>query len=241
MTRPELRSGASFAPRRAPLCVLALTLAATARAEPIYVIEQLVVSITSEPGADSERTGQVKSGDKLELLEREGDEAHVRLPSGKEGWIKASYLSNEEPLQHRLTERTAEVEQLKQEAEKQKQEAQTQKQEGEKLKRDIGRLESDLAAARVAHNVASTPAPTPPPAAANTPTQTVPPEVTETVSGSSAPIRETVFLRSPERSGQTPWPWVLGTSVVMLLAGFVLGWKTLDRRIRQKYGGLRIY
>jgi hypothetical protein len=234
MTRPELRSGASFAPRRAPLCVLALTLAAaTARAEPIYVIEQLVVSVTSEPGADSERIGQVKSGDRLELLEREGDEAHVRLPSGKEGWLKASYLSNEEPLQHRLTERTAEVEQLKQEA-------QTQKQEGEKLKRDIGRLESDLAAARVAHNAASAPAPTPPPAV-NTPTQTVPPAVTETVSGSSAPIRETVFLRSPERSGQTPWPWVLGTSVVMLLAGFVLGWKTLDRRIRQKYGGLRIY
>jgi len=27
----------------------------------------------------------------------------------------------------------------------------------------------------------------------------------------------------------------------MLLTGFVLGWKTLDRRIRQKYGGLRIY
>jgi hypothetical protein len=237
MTRPEPRSGESFAVRRAPLCVFALALAAgTARAEPIYVIEQLVVSVTSEPGADSERIGQVKSGDKLELLEREGDEVHVRLPSGKEGWIKASYLSNDEPLQHRLTERTAEVEQLKQEA-------QTQKQEGEKLKRDIGRLESDLAAARVAHNVASTPTPTPtpPPAAANTPTQAVPPAVSEALSGGSAPIRETVFLRSPERPGQTPWPWVLGTSVVMLLAGFVLGWKTLDRRIRQKYGGLRIY
>jgi hypothetical protein len=50
-----------------------------------------------------------------------------------------------------------------------------------------------------------------------------------------------VFLRSPDRPGQTPWPLVLGTSFVMLLAGFVLGWKTLDRRIRQKYGGLRIY
>jgi hypothetical protein len=61
------------------------------------------------------------------------------------------------------------------------------------------------------------------------------------MSGGSTPIRETVFLRSPDRPGQTPWPLVLGTSFVMLLAGFVLGWKTLDRRIRQKYGGLRIY
>ena len=114
-----------------------------------------------------------------------------------------------------------------------------------KLKQDIGRLQSELAAARVAHNVASAPGPTSKPTpvgtpAANTPTQ-IPPAVSEALSGGSAPIRETVFLRSPERPGQTPWPWVLGTSFVMLLAGFVLGWKTLDRRIRHKYGGLRIY
>jgi hypothetical protein len=203
--------------------------------DPIYVIEQLVVSVASAPGPDGERIGQVKSGDKLELIEREGEEAHVRLPNGKEGWIKASYLSTEEPLQHRLTERTAEVEKLKQ--------------EGEKLKQDMGRLESQLAAARVAHNVASAPVLPPgatPRAAAgtpapNAPTESVPPAVAEALSGGSTPIRETVFLRSPERAGQTPWPLVLGTSLVMLLAGFVLGWKTLDRRIRRKYGGLRIY
>jgi len=250
MISPELRSGESFAlgkasrRRMASLWLVALALAAPAvRAEtsgqpqgdPIYVIEQLVVSVASAPGPDGERIGQVKSGDKLELIEREGEEAHVRLPNGKEGWIKASYLSAEEPLQHRLTERTAEVEKLKQ--------------EGEKLKQDMGRLESQLAAARVAHNVASAPvstpgatprasAGTPPP---NAPTETVPPAVAEALSGGSTPIRETVFLRSPERPGQTPWPLVLGTSLVMLLAGFVLGWKTLDRRIRQKYGGLRIY
>ena len=222
---------------RASLCLLAIGLAAQARAEPdgqpIYVIEQLVVSVASAPGAEGERIGQVKSGDKLELIEREGDEAHVRLPSGKEGWIKASYLSSEEPLQHRLAERTAEVEKLKQ--------------EGEKLKQDMGRLESDLAAARSTHKVASVSAPKPPAAAANTPTAAVPPTetvpaaVSDALSGGSTPVRETVFLRSPQRPGQIPWPLVLGTSAVMLLAGFVLGWKTLDRRIRQKYGGLRIY
>jgi hypothetical protein len=226
----------SFALGGASLCVLALALAApTVRAEPygqpIYVIEQLVVSVASEPGTEGERIAQVKSGDKLELIEREGEEAHVRLPSGKEGWIKASYLSTEEPLQHRLTERTAEVEKLKQEA--------------EKLKQDMGRLESELAAARAAHNVPPAPAPTPArapsAAAANTPTEPVPPAVADALSGGSTPIRETVFLRSPDRPGQTPWALVLGTSAVMLLAGFVLGWKTLDRRIRQKYGGLRIY
>jgi hypothetical protein len=191
---------------RAAPWLLALAFSAPGvRADPIYVIEQLVVSVASTPDADGERIGQVKSGDKLELIERHGDEAHVRLPNGREGWIKSSYLTAEPPLQTRLTERTAEVEKLKQ--------------DGEKLKQDVARLESQLAAARVTPQATATPAPALPP----------------------TPLRETVFLRSPDRPGQTQWPLVLGTSSVMLLVGFVIGWKTLDRRIRHKYGGLRIY
>jgi len=34
---------------------------------------------------------------------------------------------------------------------------------------------------------------------------------------------------------------LIGAAVVMLLVGFIAGWTTLDRRIRQKYGGLKIY
>jgi hypothetical protein len=50
-----------------------------------------------------------------------------------------------------------------------------------------------------------------------------------------------VFLRQPDKPVQTSWPFLLGIAAVMLLVGFFLGWTTLDRRIRQKYGGLRIY
>jgi hypothetical protein len=193
---------------KASLYLLALCFAAPGvRADPVYVIEQLVVSVANAPGGEGEHIGQVKSGDKLELIERQADEAHVRLSNGKDGWIKGSYLTTEPPLQTRLTERTAEVEKLRQ--------------EGDKLKQDVSRLESELAAARAA------PKETPQPA----PDSAAPP----------APIRETVFLRSPDRASPTSWPFLLGVAAVMLLVGFVIGWKTLDRRIRQKYGGLRIY
>jgi hypothetical protein len=37
------------------------------------------------------------------------------------------------------------------------------------------------------------------------------------------------------------WLWALGSSLVALVIGFALGWRMLDRRIRAKYGGLRIY
>ena len=85
------------------------------RAEELYVIEQLVVSVGSAPDGSGERVASVRSGDALEVLERSGDWVHVRTGSGREGWIRASYLSAEEPLRPRLAQRTAEVAQLKEE------------------------------------------------------------------------------------------------------------------------------
>ena len=94
---------------RASLWVPVLVLAAPlSHADTTYVIEQLVVGITATADAESERVGQVKSGDKLEVIEREGDETHVKLANGKDGWLKSTYLTNDPPLQTRLTERTAE-------------------------------------------------------------------------------------------------------------------------------------
>lgn len=40
---------------------------------------------------------------------------------------------------------------------------------------------------------------------------------------------------------RSPWGWLIVTALAGLGAGFLLGWRLLDRRIRRKYGGLRIY
>jgi hypothetical protein len=203
---------------RASLCLLVLALAApTVRADTTYVIEQLVVGVSSTSDPESERVGQVKSGDKLEVIERDGDQVHVKLSNGKDGWIKSSYLTSDPPLQTRLTERTAEVEKVKQEGDKLKQEGDKLRQEGDRLKQDVSRLESELAAAKAAHSATSDSPPAP------------------------APIHDTVFLRDPERQSATSWPVLLAVAAVMLFLGFIAGWKTLDRRIRHKYGGLKIY
>ncbi|MGO9804116.1 MAG: hypothetical protein ACLPTL_11840 [Steroidobacteraceae bacterium] len=45
-------------------------------------------------------------------------------------------------------------------------------------------------------------------------------------------------LSEPVRSA---WEWLVGAALLALAGGFVLGWRVLDRRIRRKYGGLRIY
>lgn len=53
-------------------------------------------------------------------------------------------------------------------------------------------------------------------------------------------------LPPEEETGPVPparaaWVWLVAVALLALAGGFVLGWRLLDRRIRRKYGGLRIY
>jgi hypothetical protein len=187
--------------RRRRAAWLCLVLGSTAAAEPLYVIEQLVVNINSSADGGGERVATLKSGDRVEALEKSGDQVHVRLPNGREGWVRASYLSAEEPLRVRLTQRDAEVTQLKEQ---------------------LGTLQQQLARAHAAPAAAAAPAP---PA---TPSD-------ETVN--AAPM----FNGATAEPALHGWPWTVGAALVGLGIGFALGVLLLDRHIRRKYGGLRIY
>jgi len=176
-------------------CVAALAgvhMAAGAHAEALYVIDQLIVSVSSTADEAGERIASIRSGDSVQVLERHDAYAHVRLSSGTEGWVKASYLTREPPLQQQLASQALELERLKQE---------------------VGRLQGEAAAAPAAVPLVGA-VPNDPPAAA-----------TDEPAPNAHPI----------------WPWALGSAVVALAGGFALGWRMLDRRIRRKYGGLRIY
>ena len=198
-----------------------------------YVIEQLVVSVNSAPDGSGERVANIKSGDAVEVIESQGDQVHVRLANGKDGWVRKSYLGAQEPLQHRLSERTAEV---------------------EKLKQDVTRLEAELAAARTAsHGRAGAPATN---MSAGSPAATPSPAATSVSTSMSASSAETrgaegapdptpgepaYFMTPPDAPAHPVWHWALGSFLVALGLGFALGWQMLDRRIRRKYGGVRIY
>ena len=185
--------------------LVAGVLASTAlHAEGLYVIEQLVVSVNSAPGGAGERITSLHSGERVEAIERVGEEVHVRLAGGRDGWIRASYLSADEPLRPQLAARSAEVARLRQQ---------------------VDALQAQLLAAR------STASATAPPAA-----------LAATLAPADDPpaARGGLFTvsQTPARPG---WIWVWVSALVCLGAGFALGWRALDKRIRAKYGGLRIY
>jgi hypothetical protein len=193
----------------AALLALALAAPALLRAEPLYVIEQLVVAVSSAPDASGERVATLKSGERVEALERSGDQVHVRLANGHEGWVRASYLSADEPLRVRLAQREAEVARLGDEV--------------NALKAQLRATPASGAAPTAASGV---------PAAAAAP-RPAPEDPVAAVPGA--------LFSSGEEHTRPSWPWTLAAALAGFGAGFGLGALMLDRHIRRKYGGLRIY
>ncbi len=129
-------------------------------------------------------------------------------------------------MQHRLEERSAEV---------------------EKLKQDLKRVEGELAIAQAApHGKAA--------AAQNNTSGSPPATISKSPPGAAVgtarggdnpadpPMSEpSYFMTPPDEPARPAWHWALGSFVIALALGFALGWYALDRRIRRKYGGLRIY
>jgi len=194
----------------AAFLVAGLALPALLRAEPLYVIEQLVVNVNSAPDASGERIATLKSGDRVEELERAGEEVHVRLASGREGWVRASYLSATEPLRVRLSQREAEVARLNDEL--------------SALKAQLHPTPATDAAANAAGNGVAAAAATPR-AATEDPAVAAP----------------GVLFSGAEERGRPSWPWTLAAALIGFGAGVGIGALMLDRHIRRKYGGLRIY
>lgn len=201
------------------LSLAALLALATAHAETLYVVEQLVVNVNSAPDASGERIATVKSGEGVELLERQGEQVHVRLAGGREGWIRAGYLSAAAPLRVQLAQRDAEV---------------------ARLEEEMKRLAAQPAAARspaagAAAPTAAAPTAAAPPAAKSP--AAPPPAAAEDPGTSSGMLFGGSAAERPVRA----WPWALGGALLGLAIGFALGVVLLDRHIRRKYGGLRIY
>jgi Tfp pilus assembly protein FimV len=213
---------------------LGATTALGQQGETQYVIEQLVVSVNAAADGSGDRVDQIKSGDRVEVIEKQGEQSHVRLSSGQEGWVRTSYLSSAPPVREQLKARTEEL---------------------EKLRAEKTKLEADLASARKAASAAAaaaataTSAPTagsvsaPPPSA---PASEVP-HARDTAGAADAPGADTAPSNPPmfSNDGVMPsrpsWLVAIAVSLLTLAAGFVLGWRVLDKRIRAKYGGLRIY
>jgi hypothetical protein len=185
-----------------------------------FVADKLVLNVYAEAEPGSARVATIQTGDAVEELERSGSVVRVRLEDGREGWVGASYLVSDEPAILRLREL------------QRQQPGQTPTPRVDKASADeIAQLKKENATLR-GQVTALQARPTTPVAA--------PVECEE--------VSETHEVEPPIQAAAFPtvavagsvWSWL----IAMLFVGgasFASGYQMLARRLRKKFGGLKVY
>jgi hypothetical protein len=188
------------------------------KAAAAYVSDELVLGVYAEQNGQGQRLATLHSGAAVETLGVNGEYTQVRLTDGTTGWVKSAYLTSQEPA-------TVRIKQLQEEVDRNR--ATTPglavaaaRSELEQLKNELANKQSELEAARRA---LASPVPASGGDAAGDAASTATP------GGAMGVI-------------SAAHPWTLLIAVPAALAGgFWLGYSTLARRVRKKFGGIKVY
>jgi hypothetical protein len=213
----------SLAAATLPLSSLAQEAAAPAP-ERRYVSDKLVLNVYAEQDQGGGRVATIQTGDSVEELERVGSQVRVRLEDGREGWVGANYLTSDAPAAVRLRELERDQKVPAPAApvpdKKAVEEIARLKKENAALQGQVGELQSRVTALGA---MASEGAP------AETPGE---PEVMD-----EEPAEQPIVVTT---GGPAWWIWSIAIMLTGAL-GYASGYQTLARRLRRKFGGLKIY
>lgn len=183
-------------------------------ARKLFVSDKLVLNVYSEADQSGGRVATIETGDTVDELERDESYVRIRLQDGREGWVGANYLTTDPPAAVQLRDLQRQQKSATQTVDK-------------KSAEEIARLkkEADALQAQVKELKAAAAAPA-----------TADDGVLE---GASPPAQQLAAVGAPAGSGSA-WIWSL---VVVLAAGlaYAAGYQSLARKLRKKFGGLRIY
>jgi len=126
-----------------------LTASSQLHAQEVYVKDSLRVGVRAEPGNSGVPISVVTTGMKLEILEREGNFVKIKMASGVEGWIKATYVSDAPPAVIKLEELQVKHKELEAQVGKQSQQLQATKLNNKNLNAEIEQLKQENAELRV--------------------------------------------------------------------------------------------
>jgi SH3 domain protein len=74
-----------------------LVAAAAASAQALYINDVVHVTLRAGPGYDHKTVTVLRSGDRVDVLEKGGDWSRVKAPDGSQGWVLARLLTEKTP------------------------------------------------------------------------------------------------------------------------------------------------
>ena len=181
----------------------------------LYVSDKLVLNVYSEPEQAGSRVATIETGDTVDELERGQGFVRIRLSDGREGWVGSNYLTTDAPAAAQLRDLQRQQKGATQAVDK-------------KAAEEIARLkkESEALQTQVKELKAAAAAPAAP--------------ADEGVLEGASPTPQRLAASAPANAGGSIWLW---SFIVVLAAGlaYAAGYQSLARRLRKKFGGLRIY
>jgi SH3 domain protein len=202
------------------LTLALMIVSAAASAATAYVSDELVLNVYSEENNQGQRLATLHSGASVATLSVSGEFTQVRLADGTTGWVKSAFLTAKEPASFR-------VKQLEEELERTR--ATTPALAEAAARSQVDRLTRELAL-KQAQLDAAQPGAAQPGAAQ--------PDASRAAPGTT---RATADPTNTTPSRQTLIGVFCGAVLAALAVGFWLGYATLARRVRRKFGGIRVY
>lgn len=90
------------------IMILSISWSGIVGAETAYVTDMLRLGVHAAPDTSDRAFVNLESGDSLEILEENQFYARVRIPDGREGWARKTFLVDEEPARYRIEKVEAE-------------------------------------------------------------------------------------------------------------------------------------
>jgi SH3 domain protein len=129
---------------------------AVARAQTLYVTEEIEITMRTGPGTDRKIIALLPSGSAVEMVERGKDWSRVRLANNKEGWVLTRYLTEVTPAAIKLAQleaRFAEVRERNQQLEQKVNELST---EGRATGSELDQTQAELNHVKAAYETLKT-------------------------------------------------------------------------------------
>ena len=227
---------------------------AAAAAEPAYVTDTVSVAVFSGRELSGDPLERLLSGSLVTVLENAGGKARVRLDSGVEGWMRSSYLTAAVPAAVKLEDALIQLDQV-QEALAEANETIAKLEKSAEGAKDIGWLRAELSKARTRAEQAEHTIKT---SQTNSEESQAQLDAMRQALDEVNALNEELFMKlataemiesdtAIARAGASAGHnWIITVLSVMTAAavfaalGFASGFWWLDRRIRQRFGGVRI-
>ena len=203
-----------------PAALLLVLWAGKVLAATAFVSDELVLGVYAEQNGQGQRLATLHSGASVETLSVNGEFTQVRLNDGTTGWVKSVYLTTRVPAVVRMKQLEEELDRSR---------ATTPELAEAAARNEVLQLKSELAAKQEALDAAIQAAGAPAAAAGTA------------AMGAATPVGAIAGISA----GVAARPWIGVVAVLAVLAvfvcGFWLGYATLARRIKHKFGGIKVY